>query len=102
MATRAKRSPWTLEGSVESSSEPGVQHQVKRHRDGRLGCDCLAYRFKRGDKTCRHIHAYLAAGPLVPVAPGLGYSSAIRVVHAAQETFTVRRALAFGPVPEAR
>ena len=52
---------WAIVGSVQSSSEPGKDYFIKRAANGRLGCDCLRYRFARGEKTCHHIEAFLRA-----------------------------------------
>jgi len=50
---------WRVVGEVDSDSEPGVLHLIKKHKTtGWLSCDCSAYRFARGYKTCKHVGAY--------------------------------------------
>lgn len=63
MARRTRRIPyWEHVGWIDSSSEPGQRHEIKRHiNTGLLGCDCMAYRFTRvSPKTCRHLDAWAA------------------------------------------
>ena len=51
---------WTHEAYVESDTEIGRAYEIKRSADGRLGCECPRYRFKRGEKTCKHLRAFVA------------------------------------------
>lgn len=102
MARRRRSSAlWTHVAFVESDSEPGVEHEIKRHADGRLGCACLSYRFARGEKTCKHLRAWRATSNLWVGGRG-EVATAVRVtpgeIGAGAETFTVRRAISFGAV----
>lgn len=87
---------WTLVGSVESDNEPEVAYQIKRKANGALGCDCMAYRFAKGEKTCKHIQAWTSAE--TPSGRGIGRGNTVVAVAAANETFTVRRGISFGPL----
>ena len=52
---------WNIVGEIDSVSEPGVFHLIKKHKTtGLLACDCMAFRFARGEKTCKHVSAYKA------------------------------------------
>lgn len=87
-------SAWIVVGSVESDSEPGVRHEIKRNvNTGRLGCSCKKYQFAKGDKTCHHVDAFGAAGNVTP-ATAVSASGETRVGD-----FTIRRAISFGDVP---
>ena len=63
--TRRKRNPLTtfdVVAEIDSDSAPGVLHLIKRRvSTGALSCDCMAYRFKRGEKTCKHVAAFQTA-----------------------------------------
>lgn len=49
-------------GEIDSDSQPGVLHLIKRHTTTRrLSCDCMAWRFCRGEKRCKHVDAFQAA-----------------------------------------
>lgn len=49
-------------GEIDSDSMPGVMHIIKRHRITKgLSCDCMAWRFCRGAKQCKHVDAFLLA-----------------------------------------
>ncbi len=46
-------------GEIDSTSQPGILHLIKRHPGtDRLSCDCMAWRFSRGDKHCKHVDAF--------------------------------------------
>jgi len=95
--SRGPRISWTVVGSVESDSEPGVRHEIKRNANtGRLGCSCKKYRFSKGNKTCHHVDAFMAAGDVTP-ATAVSASGETRVGD-----FTIRRAISFGGVPLGR
>jgi hypothetical protein len=80
---------WEHVGEVASFTNPDERYEIKRRRaDGHLGCACLGYRFKKGEKTCKHTQAF-ALGRHADVAKPV-------VVTVAQEQFTVRRAISFG------
>ena len=49
---------WETIASVESDSRPGVTYSIKQAPNGRIGCTCPAYRFKKGEKTCKHIRVW--------------------------------------------
>jgi hypothetical protein len=89
-------SDWVEIARVASDSEPGKDHAIKRHASaGILWCDCMAYRFARGVKTCKHIEALgQVADRQVAVAARGRQTSDVAVVGA--ERFTVRRALNLG------
>lgn len=102
---------WDYVTEVESDSEPGTWHEIKRRRaDGHLGCDCGRYRFaKKAAKTCHHIKAYEATQRGLATVSGVatphrsqranefGVSYRIAV---ASENYTVgRRAITFGSIP---
>lgn len=108
MVRRKKKPPlWEQVGTIESESEPGVVHKIKRHvNTGLFGCDCLSYRFARGEKTCKHLDAWrgdIAAEPYREMAHGdLPRSHRPKsppTIVVGTERFTVRRAIAFGGVP---
>lgn len=83
---------WTLVGTVESDSEPGVRHVVKRRdTDGHLGCDCTAYRFApKAAKTCKHIRALAqAASQTVLARTGDAHRELGRLVGSAVEASTI-------------
>lgn len=96
---------WTFVTYAESDSEPGVEYVIDRRPDGAYRCACLSFRFARGlvgtpGKSCRHLRAYLAglAGDTAALmtAAGLARPADVRTVRIAAETFTFRRAIAFG------
>ncbi|KKL99504.1 hypothetical protein LCGC14_1813710 [marine sediment metagenome] len=59
----AKASDYVVVGEIDSDSQPGILHLIKRLRsNGALSCDCMAWRFARGEKTCKHVDAFRAAG----------------------------------------
>ncbi len=106
------RKPWAHVATVASESEPGKRWEIKKRRsDGALGCACPAFRFKHGDKTCKHIRAYLQASPL-QATQHMHPGAAAAIIGAAQlegrttdtvriqanggEFFNVTRAIAFG------
>jgi len=97
MPRRARPSWWVTIGSVESDSEPGVIHQIKRHRStGLVGCDCMAYRFAKGEKRCKHTDAF--AHPSAQAERADVAAVVVRPVAgtAKTETFTVvRRGISF-------
>lgn len=52
---------WDVVGEIDSVSEPGVLHLIKKHKTtALLSCDCMAFRFAKGEKTCKHVSAYQA------------------------------------------
>lgn len=100
---RNSAATWEPVGDVESDSEPGVRHEIKRRRsDGHLGCDCLSYRFARKSaKTCKHIIALTESDAAVRlIARSAAVVPRAPVRHTTGgETFTVtRRTIAFGPI----
>lgn len=105
-AKQLRDTGWDRIADVESDSEPGVRHEIKRHRTtGRIGCACLAYRFAKADKKiCKHIEALGLANVKVAENQQLGalrISVPIVAVKATLrgETFTVtRRAISFGEI----
>ena len=76
---------WQVVGEIDSDSQTGVLHMIKRHTStGSLACDCMAYRFARGEKICKHVSAYQTVTlrekigdaletPVVVPVPGGGY-----------------------------
>jgi hypothetical protein len=53
---------WDHVAYIDSDSDPGREWELKRHvSTGTIGCSCPSYRFKKGDKTCRHIDAWRAS-----------------------------------------
>lgn len=95
---------WEHVAWVDSESEPGVEHEVRRRvSTGTIICTCLGYRFSQSPKHCKH----LAALRLVEARPGQStrpITAAIRAVAATHEvrvaavggeTFRVRRAISF-------
>jgi len=87
---------WTKVATIWSESEPGKTYDIKRRADGVYGCGCTAYRFAKGEKTCKHLRAYLAGeamDAMRAVKPTVGQES-VRV-SSAGETFRVKRAIAF-------
>lgn len=87
---------WTYLATVRSESEPDRSYDIKRGTNGMLGCGCLAFRFKKGEKTCKHLRAYLA-GEAVDARPVRQQVRPETVrVKSDNETFTVtRRAISF-------
>jgi hypothetical protein len=104
---------WEHVGAVASESAADVWHTIKRNRStGQIGCSCMAWRFSKGRKACKHTAAFeagevfhhidgnprnnrienLARVPLRQPAPE-------RKVQVDAETFTVRRGMSFGGVP---
>lgn len=82
---------WIHVAYVASESEPGLEHEIKRAADGRLGCSCGAYRFMRGaEKICKHLRAFTAAGVADTVS--------IELHRDVVEMFTFRRAISFGKI----
>lgn len=86
--------PWELVASVNSETNQGHTYEVKRNKDtGALGCACIAFRFSKGTKTCKHLEALRQVVHSAPL--GVAVSRAV----VADETFTVvRRAITFGAV----
>lgn len=92
---RAKRRAWTTVGEVASETDKGTTYAIKRAENGDLGCACASYRFApKTAKTCKHIEAWLAIKPVVQLHELV---TGERVVVSG-ETFTVRRAISFGPI----
>jgi hypothetical protein len=57
-----KPSDYVVVGEIDSDSQPGILHLIKRLRsNGALSCDCMAWRFCRGEKTCKHVAAFQAS-----------------------------------------
>ena len=58
--TRQRTTPWTQVGEVVSDSNPNTVYKIKRHNSsGRMGCDCVAFRYAPKDgKTCKHLQAW--------------------------------------------
>lgn len=95
------KAQWEHVAFVESDSEPGVEHEVKRRlSDGHLGCACKRYRFaKASAKTCHHIETVLATAASSRYLAPADVAAPVRVTRGA-ETFTVtRRAVALGALP---
>jgi len=89
---RVRVPTWEHVGDVASFTDPSETYEIKRRRvDGHLGCACPGYRFKKGEKICKHIEAF-ALGRYDAEA---AYMKPV-VVTVAQEQFTVRRAISFG------
>lgn len=93
---------WLQVGTIESESEPGLVYQIKKAGTGRLGCSCPKYQWaKKGDKTCKHLKAYLAGtqiGQSVALPVGAKVIDDSVRVSSGGETFVIRRAIAFGEV----
>ena len=88
---------WESLGTVESHSEPGIRHEIKRRQTAagqQFGCSCLSYRFARGEKTCKHIVAFggLQGSDAQPLIRQVD-------VRVDSEEFTVRRGISFGGMP---
>lgn len=89
--------------SVESDSLSGEFYDIS-HVSGGFRCECLAYRFARGEvgrKRCKHIEAYLQTDTSVAsMAHGDEPRTAPRRAKVGDETFTVqvRRAITFGAI----
>ena len=90
---------WEHVADIESDSEIWKTYEIKRS-DGRYGCECPSYRFVRGEKTCKHIRAYLTGNEedhrraLTPTV----VHERVRI-SSGGEMFTVtRRAITFGEV----
>lgn len=97
---------WTKVATVESDSERGKTYDIKRHpTSGAFGCGCTAYRFSRGVKTCKHLQALGLARSVFPAARPVEHFNrppeTVERVQLAGETFTVRRAITFGPLSPA-
>lgn len=99
-AAAAREAPgyWRHYAFVASDNEPGVEYEVKRHTDGRLGCSCLSYRFAHGAKTCKHLRALDAADECLGRSPSSETPREIYRPRVGTETFTVRRAITFRDV----
>lgn len=83
---------WSFVASIESHSRIGKRYEIKRREsDGLLGCSCVAYRFAKGEKTCKHLQAF--SGTTRARA-----ELTVRREVVAGETFTVRRAISFEKV----
>jgi len=96
---KIRRSEWRHLAWVASDSEPGTDHEIKQNVDGRIGCDCMAYRFAKGaNKTCKHIEGYFGRGRVADVATSNVESvTRIAVTHKGKtDTLVVRRAISFG------
>lgn len=100
---RANKAEWQHETWVDSDTARDVEYEIVRRRGGnQLRCACLGYTFSKArPKTCKHIDAYHA--PQTRVA---AVAVAVRVqpepkrsVTVKGETFTFRRAFAFGEIP---
>lgn len=104
-ATKARRKPrekwefpgWSYVATVASENEPGATYDLSRgDADGQMFCACMAYRFARGEKTCKHLQAYLG------VAGTVAHASTERTPVSASvggEMFAVtRRAITFGRI----
>lgn len=83
---------------VASESDAETEYEIARLPDRRLKCACLGYAFsKQAPKTCKHIAA-MQAGETMDrtraVKPTVRQERV--VVKAGKETYTVRRAMAFG------
>lgn len=112
---------WTHVTDVESDSEPGTRHAIKRRSDGAWGCSCTAFRFARGQiglgKSCKHLRAYLGldsvgqmlatSGPPTMtigtvdtrIVDAEGRDVAVPVsVLVGRERLTFRRAISFGRI----
>lgn len=91
---------WTHLAYIESDSEPGKRHEIKRAETGKLGCSCMKYRFMRGAvKTCHHIAAYEFDGTMPVVASfttPVGSSTKSKVTHGGETFLIHRRAISFG------
>ncbi len=62
-AGRSRAGIFEVIGEIDSTSEPGILHLIKRRvSTGTLSCDCMAWRFSRGEKHCKHVDAYKTAG----------------------------------------
>lgn len=90
---------WQHVTYVESDSEPGKRHEIKR-RGATLGCSCTAYRFS-SPKGCKHLTAF-CGGPdtaraMVAVANAASTRADALPARATvgAETFTFRRAISF-------
>ena len=88
---------WEHAAYVESESEPGHQHEVKRHiTKGRLGCSCHAYRFMRGsDKTCKHLRALLGLAAAATHIDPRVVAAPVRVTSGGEMFTVTRRAINF-------
>lgn len=109
MATSWEHVAW-----VESVSEPGKRYEIRQDVSGLRGCSCLAYRFKRGEKTCKHLAALGVSeahdefgggrdglipidGPLKPMLRVKRLPVLPTRASVGDETFTVtRRSISFG------
>lgn len=91
---------WEHLADVESDSEIGKTYEIKRSAAGQVGCECPSYRFKRGEKTCKHLRAYLAGDQMDArraVKPTVVHER-VRI-SSGGEMFTVtRRAITFREV----
>jgi hypothetical protein len=81
-------SNWEHVAWVQSHTNPAKRYEHKRRlTDGHIGCECEAYRFSRGTKTCKHL-TESATAVFVPQAGGAVETATITVKA---ETFSVVR-----------
>jgi hypothetical protein len=95
---RSAATGWEAIGEVASESEPHKRYTIKQNRTtGAYGCSCPSFRFAPGSaKTCKHITAFLCAKPAAHAdEPFVGAPVAF-----GGERFIVRRAIAFGALPQ--
>ena len=98
-----QRQQWTEVGSVESDTQRGTVYTIKmRSGDDLLGCSCMAYRFAKGEKRCKHTDAYAESQGLQPVSGRVRREvepihrvvtkvvTGVVTVKTTTETFTVR------------
>lgn len=88
---------------VASRSRPDKQYEIKRREDGKLGCDCPAFKFS-GGKECKHTRTVQNAldSPLYRDGPdkmGLAFDKFVKQSAAAQQAWETRRNAGSTPLP---
>ena len=95
---------WEHVTYVASDSDPCAEYEIKRRTsDGQVGCSCMAYRFSKGVKSCKHMQAFLCSvvnanrpTPASVVRRSLTVPATLgRIESSNGETFTFRRAISF-------
>ena len=95
---------WEHVADADSESEPGKSYEIKRHtRTGAFACGCMAYRFSKGVKTCKHLQGYHmdrvdVRGIVVATPPPVHARVTVQTAKGAEVVHIHRRAISFGAV----
>jgi hypothetical protein len=64
MAT-AQKTQLIVLTTVPSKSNPDKHYEIRLGGDNRVYCTCPAWRFSKGQKTCKHLNEFRTANPSV-------------------------------------